>query len=145
MDGADESLSTVQPYPLAVLLCDGVVIDPDTGKKTLVGVFDRVVCRSFPAFYPLTIYVKLTDAEGVYRFRLDYVRIGAERALDSHEMEPTTISDRLASYELITRAALSIPGPATFEVRIYANARYLARATFEAVPLYRGDEERDDD
>jgi len=30
------------PVLMAMLLCDMVITDPDTGKKTLVGIFDRL-------------------------------------------------------------------------------------------------------
>ena len=53
------------PYPLAMLTCDGVHTDPNSGKKTLLGCFSRVYCREFPATHgPTALYVALTDATG---------------------------------------------------------------------------------
>ena len=72
MPDQEERLST--PFPLALLLCDSVIVDERSKKKTLVGVFNRVWAKQFPTTYsPLTIYARLTDAQGRYDFRIDYV------------------------------------------------------------------------
>lgn len=44
----------------AFLLCDSVVVDSQTGKTGVQGVFDRIWCRSFPAMHPnCTLYARL--------------------------------------------------------------------------------------
>jgi hypothetical protein len=63
-----------------MVLCGEVWVDPDSGKKSLLGVFSQVRATEFPVTAPpLCIYVALTDGrstmelprEGEYRFRLE--------------------------------------------------------------------------
>jgi hypothetical protein len=44
----------------AFLLCDSVVIDSQTGKTIIQGVFDNIWAQSFPAMHPYcTLYARL--------------------------------------------------------------------------------------
>lgn len=50
---------------LALLVCDTVIEDKHTGKKTLVGLFDRIHSGSFPCTHPtLSVFVALTNLQG---------------------------------------------------------------------------------
>ncbi|MDF3058414.1 MAG: hypothetical protein K0R17_2629 [Rariglobus sp.] len=40
------------PQVLAWLTCDGVHVDPGTGKHTILGVFSNIRGRSFPSSIP---------------------------------------------------------------------------------------------
>ncbi len=125
--------SSVHPYVLAALLCDNIITDSHTGKKTLVGLFETVFVRTFPAAQQLSLYLKLTDAEGPYRFRLDYVDIAADRVLDRQEIGEVTVPDRLQPGEIVVNIAVPIPNAGLYEFRFYANGFYLARVAFRAV------------
>ncbi|MBN2449893.1 MAG: hypothetical protein JXR77_05865 [Lentisphaeria bacterium] len=53
------------PLGLSLLMCDTIIEDKHTGKKTLVGLFDRVHARRFPCIHPfMCVYVSLTGARG---------------------------------------------------------------------------------
>ena len=53
------------PLGLSLLMCDTIIEDKITGKKTLVGLFDRVHARRFPCVHPfMCVYVSLTGARG---------------------------------------------------------------------------------
>lgn len=53
------------PIGLALILCDQIIEDKHTGKKSLIGMFDRVHAGSFPCAHPsLSIFVALTNLEG---------------------------------------------------------------------------------
>ena len=43
----DDGRSAVVPLLVAAVICDTAVEDPNTRKKTLVGIFDRVYVREF--------------------------------------------------------------------------------------------------
>ncbi len=127
--------SNVHPYVLAALLCDSIITEAQTGKKTLVGLFENVFVRSFPAVHQLSIYLKITDAQGPYRFRVDYVDIAADHILDSQEIGELTVPDRLQSGDIVVNIAVPIPTPGPYEFRFYANGFYLSRVAFRAIPL----------
>ena len=61
-----------KPQLLVWLTCDGVHIDPGSGKHTLLGVFSNIRARAFPVTHPLMIwFITLTDVStGQHRIRL---------------------------------------------------------------------------
>ncbi len=132
--GAGES--AVTPYVLAMLLCDMAIIEAGTSKKTLVGIFDRVLWPGAALTLSVSVYAKLTDAEGHYRFRLDYVHTASDRLLvQSESTAPLLIPDRLQSYELVLRLPAVVDEPGLYEFRLFANDVYLGRAAFTAVEV----------
>lgn len=45
-----------KPQILAWLTCDGVHIDPGSGKHTILGVFSNIRAREFPVVHPFMIW-----------------------------------------------------------------------------------------
>ncbi len=55
------------PMGLALLVCDVIIQDKQTNKRTLVGLFDRLYTSSLPCVHPsLAIFVSLTSGHGKY-------------------------------------------------------------------------------
>ena len=50
------SLVQSKPQLLAWLTCDGVHIDPGSGKHTILGVFSNIQARQFPVTHPFMIW-----------------------------------------------------------------------------------------
>lgn len=57
---------------LAWLTCDGVHLDPATGKHTILGVFSNIRAHRFPVTHPFMIwFMTLTDcAAGSHKVRI---------------------------------------------------------------------------
>jgi hypothetical protein len=57
---------------LAWLTCDGVHLDPATGKHTILGVFSNIRAHRFPVTHPFMIwFMTLTDcASGPHKIRI---------------------------------------------------------------------------
>ncbi len=57
---------------LAWLTCDGVHLDPATGKHTILGVFSNIRAHRFPVTHPFMIwFMTLTDcAAGPHKVRI---------------------------------------------------------------------------
>jgi hypothetical protein len=50
-----------KPVGIALVLCDAVYTEP-TGKRALVGMFDRIHATRFPALHPrMSVYISATD------------------------------------------------------------------------------------
>ena len=45
-----------KPQVLVWITCDGVHIDPGTGKHTILGVFSNIRARQFPVVHPFMIW-----------------------------------------------------------------------------------------
>jgi Family of unknown function (DUF6941) len=127
--------SEIVPVLVAVLICDAGVADPSTGKKNLIGIFDRVFVRSFPTSRAMSVYLKLTDAEGEYRLSVRYIQTSSGRMLAEGRGE-MKLTDRLTSTDAIfSFPPVSIPEAGRYEFQVWVNDAYLGGAFLDAVRL----------
>ena len=128
-----QSAAGVTPIALAILLCDNVITDKDTKKKTIVGIFSRIFGPNFPIYHSFTIYMRLIDAEGNYNFRVEYVQMKTDKILVKGEISGIKVHDRLEIVEIILKPPpIKIPQPGKYEFRIWANNKYMGRVSFLA-------------
>ena len=121
------------PTVLALLLCDQVIVDAGTNKKSLIGVFENLNALVFPASTSMAIYAKLTDAQGKYNFRVRIVHLKNEALLGELEIKDAEFADQLRPAELIINLpGLVFPEAGKYEFQLYANDVYLSRITMEA-------------
>jgi hypothetical protein len=61
-----------KPQLLAWLTCDGVHIDPGSGKHTILGIFSNIQAREFPVTHPFMVwFLTLSDcASGEHKLRI---------------------------------------------------------------------------
>ena len=126
-------LSQVAPFLIAALICDVAVADPGTGKKSLIGIFDRVIVGKFPTQHSMSLYLKMTDAEGYYPLEIEYVYVNTGELLAKvvGEMEA---KDRTVSSDVhMPFQALPIPKAGRYEFRVKASNMFLGSAFMDAV------------
>lgn len=127
-------LSKVVPVLVAVLVCDVAVMDPSTGKKNLIGIFDKVRVGKFPTTRPVSVYMKLVDAQGYYKFEVRYVQVSSNKTLFKAEGE-LQAEDRLSSADMhIEFPPLPIPKQGRYEFQVWANSVFLGQTFIDAVP-----------
>ncbi|MFH1777349.1 MAG: hypothetical protein ABH952_07325, partial [Candidatus Omnitrophota bacterium] len=69
-------MSNIVPKINAMLLCDGIITEAGTNKKSLIGIFENISTQTFPCQHSqLSVYIKFTSAQGKYHFRLELVNI----------------------------------------------------------------------
>src|SRR6185369_16003314 len=91
------------PHPqlAAMLVCDQTIRDQGSSKSSLIGIFDRITARTFPARHAtLTVFVSVLDAEGNYQLRLELVRIRDGMTVGRGEAQ-VAAPDRFLSSEWI--------------------------------------------
>ena len=121
------------PKANAMLICDYVITEHESGKKSLIGIFETISAGQFPVIHhALSVYVKLTDANGSYRFQLDLVDLQNDDLLSKCEIpNELKISNPLKSSELVFNLhGLKFPHPGEYEFRIFANGRIFAQKAF---------------
>lgn len=127
-------LSAVVPVLVAALVCDAAVTDPSTSKKTLVGIFDKVNVGQFPTQRPMSLYLKVTDAEGYYDIEVRYVQVGSGKVLAEAKGKMHS-NNRLMSLDLnIAFPPLPIPDKGRYEFQIWANSMFLGATFIDAMP-----------
>ena len=120
-----------KPSVKAILICDQIIHEQGTNKKSLIGIFEDIHLLQFPANYPrIGVYVNLTDAHGKYVLEVRLVspdgnHIGPVR---TPEVE---IDSPLRTCEFALQAQ-NIPFrvPGKYDVQIFANDEFLASKTF---------------
>lgn len=121
------------PKTNAMLICDYVITEHETGKKSLIGIFETISAGQFPVIHhAMSVYVKLTDANGSYRFQLDLVDLQNDQVLTKCEIpNELKISNPLKSSELVFNLhGLKFPHPGEYEFRIFANDRIFGQKGF---------------
>ena len=89
---------------------------------------------SFPTRRPVSLYFKVTDADGNYDFEIRYVEVktGDILAKAGGELD---VSDRLKSHDLyIQFPPLLIREEGRYEFQIWANALFLGATFIDAIP-----------
>jgi hypothetical protein len=108
-----------KPQLLAWVTCDGVHIDPATGKHTLLGIFSNIGGPQFPLSHPFMIwFLTITDcAPGPHRLRISMgitpteMRPLLERPFESHSpLERINLINEIRN--------LTFPGPADYGLLI---------------------------
>jgi hypothetical protein len=121
------SNANLAPYPLAMVICDGIWVDPYTGKKTLLGVFSAILGPSFPLVHPiLTIYIALTDGHGPVTSKVKLVDADEEREPIFSEEQTMEFSDPRSIVELVFQVTgVQFQHPGEYRLQLFANEEFV--------------------
>ena len=117
----------VTPYPLSMVLCDGLWRDPYTGKFTLIGLFSTVGSENFPMDLPvLSIYVALTDGQGTMPLKLELVDVDESRPPLFSDENDVSFNDPCAVLELaFQRTHVVFPSPGEYRLKLFVNNDFM--------------------
>src|SRR5690242_19399403 len=89
------------PSVIAMLVCDQIIVEQGSGKKSLIGIFENIMTVAFPSVLArVSIYARLMDAVGHYDFQLKLVHLkNEENELAKVEIS-ADVKDRLSATEL---------------------------------------------
>lgn len=112
-------------------MCDVIITDAGSGKKTLVGVFDKFLPPQVPCqIGGFWLFARVTDAEGKYAFKVKFVSLKKDTTVAELITNEVESKDRLGFLDLvITLPALPVPELGRYEFQLYANEVYIGRIT----------------
>lgn len=124
--------SNLKPHLNAMLICDTVITEVGTNKKSLIGLFENISASSFPCAHPsLSVFVKFTDALGIYKFALEFVNFYTDIVVAKTEIPEIDVVDKLASYELVFNLhGIVFNEPGKYAFRIFANGEFVGQKPF---------------
>ena len=65
-----------------MLICEKVIVEEGSKKKTLVGIFDNVTCKKLPLIWPeLWLYINLSDVVQRHTMKTELVCLEDNRQL----------------------------------------------------------------
>ncbi|MCC6965953.1 MAG: hypothetical protein IT391_06680 [Nitrospira sp.] len=130
---------TESPTPSiqAFLVCDSVIEDSLTKKKSLIGIFSHLQAMTFPfQHHQLGLYFCMTDAEGTYHLEIDLVYVNTDQLVCRASLPDIAIHDRLQIADFgINIPALLFPTPGRYEFRLRMNGRVIAQKDFHVIQL----------
>ena len=121
------------PVLIAFLVCDQIIEDASTGKKTIVGVFDRIASANFPASHaPSSLYVKLIDCEGDYEVKVEFAQVSTQTIL--LEWAGTSSSQSRHEYTelVLSWPPLPLPELGEYEFRLWMDSKFVGNVRFKA-------------
>ena len=129
------------PLVKAFLVCDAVIHEAGTNKKSLIGIFQRIHARRFPCRHgALMIYAAITDTNGEYTFDLELVDLTDGKRIGRGTTPALQLHDRLRTAELTFRLEnIVFPQPGKYEFRLHANHELLAQDHVEVAGVEKGE------
>ena len=135
----------VKPSVQAFLVCDSVIVDSQTGKKSLIGTFTHLWAARFPCqHHQMGVYFCLTDAEGEYEFELELVYLDEDTVVGKATLSPFTIKNRLEIHDFgVNIPSMVFPGPGRYEFRLKANGYFITHKDFDVMQQVRPEESQE--
>ena len=126
-----------RPVVKAFLVCDMILHDAATNKRSLIGVFHDLGATQFPAVHPnLWIYANLTDAKGKYDFEFRLIDLTRNTMVGGAKPPPIEIPDPRQTAEFSAQLRnLTLPAPGTYEFHLLANNELLATKAIRVVKV----------
>lgn len=126
-----------KPSIQAFLVCDQVIEDSATKKKSLIGLFTHLQAINFPFQHQqMGLYFCLTDAEGTHQFEIDLIYLNDEQLVFRAAFPPIAIGDRLQVSDFgINMPSLVFPAPGRYEFRLRMEGHLIAQKDFTVLRM----------
>ncbi len=125
----------VLPQVQAIVLCDHIYRDDETGKCVLAGTFNRVFLEEFPGnYHPASIYLNLSDFHGQHVVQFRFVRLADQKVIDESPQFPIAHDDRREPHECIfDLPPLEFPEAGRYSLEIFYDSELIGHADVEAL------------
>ena len=130
------------PYPLAMVVCDGLRRDPYTGKTTIIGTFSTIMGKTFPLVHPvLSVYISLTDGHGDVSCKLILIDVDEERSPIFEASETVNFNDpRMIAELCVIRGGIIFPEPGEYRLKLIAADEFIIERRILVVNPDEGEE-----
>jgi len=117
---------------IAMIICDQIITEDKTNKKSLMGCFNNVSAAQFPtAPMNCAVFVALTDGHGAYQGKLECVNEDAGREPIFGMGGPVVFANPLQTIELGFKLVnLSFPKPGTHAITFSCDGEIILHRRF---------------
>jgi hypothetical protein len=134
------AMSYDDPICLSIVLCDQVIEDRRTGKKSYIGVFNDILAERLPAKHAcMSLVVSLTNCLGRYDVGISIARdtdVGQEQILQIRgQLESKSPMEVIDLVFELRATPLTGPGVHTIDVCIQPDDRRIAQRCFHVKQL----------
>ena len=123
-----------QPRALAMIICDDVIEDRRTHKKSLIGIFNQIVASNFPAIHPkMHIFFSLTNGRGKCKAVLQHTSLSDLEVLkeiqgEIHFLDPNMNLEY--TFELLN---VSFPRQGRYSFQLLLDGKLVMERVFEVL------------
>ena len=124
------------PLGLAIVVCDQIIEDKLTSKKSLIGIFNQITAANFPCTHPrVVVFVCLTEGHGGYSARLRIVHDETDTVVADLN-GPIRFPDANAVVELnFDLVGLTFPQPGLYSIEFYCDDALILERRFNVAKL----------
>lgn len=124
-----------RPTLKSMLVCDQIIEDVVTRKKTLVGLFERIAAPEFPTIHgSMGVFFQISDAEGPYEFAVELASIESNETLGVAKLPPAKIpSAAHTSNFALMFSGIKFERPGMHEFRLWCNGQVLGQHVLQVV------------
>ena len=123
--------TTCKPMGVALMICDQVITEAGTNKKSLIGVFNSVAARQFPCRHPrLCIFVSITGGHGKAKTNVRCLNEDSGQVLFGAEGEvaftnPNHVVEAVFEFNNVT-----FPSPGLHCIEVLSNTELVLQKRF---------------
>lgn len=123
------------PKCKAILLCDQAIIEANTGKISVIGIFERFVQHQFPGLtHEVTAFMQLIEGIGRYNLVIEVHDLQQEAVIARSVEFTVEFPDRLARINLVLPVPpLNLQHPGAYDFVLLADGQLVEQQKFEAV------------
>ena len=122
------------PIPLSMVICDTVIEDKITGKKSLIGLFNNINARKVPAVHPsLSVYISLTEGVGSYDGKLRCI-FGNKPIIELGGPIVFKSPHQIAEWNFSIRG-LPLPSYGEYRFELLCDGKLVIARKFKVIPI----------
>lgn len=122
------------PVGLAIVVCDQIIEDKATNKKSLIGIFNNIASPTFPCRHPqLSVFVSLTEGHGSYQARLRITNEDSSKVITEVTGQIQFPDVNLVAELAFNFLGLEFPAPALYSIEFYCDDSLVLERRFHVV------------
>lgn len=124
------------PLGLAIVICDQIIEDKQTRKKSLIGIFNQIGTNNFPCRHPrMSVYVSLTEGRGQYAVRLRIAQEDSGQTVGEVQGQ-IQFGDIHAVAELkFDLLNVNFPSPGLYAIEFYCDDMLILERRFQVLQI----------
>jgi len=104
------------------IICDTVITEAVTGKKSLIGKFDAIHAVRFPCTRTFCVYLSLVEAREEYRMSFEIVNISSGSSIAKANFPHAFQNpDPITPVEVTFQMNVKFPQEGAYDLRIFCN------------------------
>jgi hypothetical protein len=124
------------PIGVAIVICDQIIEDKLTNKKSLIGIFNQIGAQAFPCRHPqVCVFVAITDGRGQSAARLRIVHDESEHVVaevNGSIQFPDVHTVVELRFDLV---GLTFPEPGIYAIEFYCDDALVLERRFNVLPI----------